>query len=386
MIWVPPAFRERPYARARFVETVEWALAAHPFYKSRFTQPVDYIPRLTRPEVAANNDALLAGRPQTGATSGSTGLPVRISWSGAKATSNQAANDQFAALMGGPLPRVRLVSLVGQPPNSPELMDICEPLAAQVAFIEKRRRDAGIRALVTYPTNAVLLAEWLAERGRAFDFIERIVLFAEPWEPDDFVCIQRGFPNARVWSTYSCSELGFIAYTCPNNPRRSHVVATEVGVEVNREGDTPAAVGEVGQLVLTDFANRAAPFIRYEIGDLAIPGVCDCGIPTPALEKILGRVRGFLRRPDGSRVMFANVTAQLRDTPGLRQYQVVQPELERLRLRYVPDEGTEERVLLAEITRLIHQFLGAKPTIEFERVDTIERGANGKLHLTICEV
>ncbi len=386
MVWTPPAFADRPYARERFAATIKWALDHHPFYQQRFENPAEYIPRLTRPQVAINNDALLAGNIQTGVTSGSTGLPVRIAWGAAKAEDNAAANWNLAKAMGGPLPRARIISLVEQTPDSRDAIDICEPIPSQIAFIEKRQRHDGIRALVTYPTNALLLADWLIEHNRTLDFIERIVLYAEPWDVDNTAQLLAGFPGAKIWSTYSCSELGLVAYTCPHNQRMSHIVARSVGVEVNREGDIPAANGEVGNLVLTDFVNRTAPFIRYEIGDLAIPGVCECGIEAPALEKILGRVRGFLRRADGSRVMFANVSAELEVTPGLRHYQIIQTALDELRFRYVPAAKVDETALQETVTGLLFSYIGGTPRIDFERVDAIERAANGKLHFTICEV
>ena len=60
---------------------------------------------------------------------------------------------------------------------------------------------------------------------------------------------------------------------------------------INPETLQPAALGEIGEMVVTTLRKEAAPLIRYRTRDLTrlIPGRCGCGNILPRHDKILGR-------------------------------------------------------------------------------------------------
>ncbi len=106
--------------------------------------------------------------------------------------------------------------------------------------------------------------------------------------------------GVRIEDSYSSQECGVIAVQCPEG--LYHVMAESVLVEVLDDAGQPCQAGQSGRLVITDLRNFASPVIRYEIGDIAVRGgPCRCGLQLPTLERILGRNRNLVARPDGSR-------------------------------------------------------------------------------------
>lgn len=385
-IYIPETFRPRPYATTHFRRIVSWVLANHPWYRQRISDPSLPIPLLTRDDILDNNEALLNGHPQTGSTSGSTGVPVRFSWSRERSRREQASAQLLLNWLGGRLPRTRIVRIKDGKTDA-DLFDVRRPVEEQMAFIMRRYREHQAVSLVTYPTNAENLCRFVLENNLDMSFVKRFSCFAETFEPHHEGLIKQAFPNAQLNSTYSSTELGSIAVRCPHAPRFHHIMAHNLGVEILDEDGMPCADGQVGKVVITDYFNRNSPFIRYDIGDLAAPGNCPCGTTRlPALQTILGKVRGALKGLDGKPIMFSHINVVLRDIPGLRQYQVIQEELDKIRFRYVASEGFAEQDIHAAVTAGLYDFIGFQPQIEFLKETIIPRDPNGKFYESICKV
>ncbi|MEH6544772.1 MAG: hypothetical protein V7721_12620 [Porticoccaceae bacterium] len=385
-LYIPETFRSRPYATQHFQQIVQWALANHPFYQARISDPSQPIPLLTRDDILDNNDALLNGHPQTGSTSGSTGVPVRFSWSQQRNKREHLSGDLLIRWLGGRLPRSRIVR-VKEGMVEDDVFDVRRPAEEQIDFILQRYRDHQAVSLVTYPTNAENLCRFVLENNLDMSFVKRFSCFAETFETHHEQLIKQAFPNAQLNSTYSSTELGSIAVRCPHEPNFHHIMAHNMGVEILDEDGMPCADGQVGRVVITDYFNRNSPFIRYDIGDLAAPGTCPCGkTKLPALQTILGKVRGALKGLDGKPIMFSHVNVVLRDISNLRQYQVIQESLDNIRFRYVANKGARKKGIETAVTAALHDFIGFEPKIEFEKEKIIERDPNGKFYESICRV
>lgn len=385
-IWIPESFLNRPHARRHFAAIVDWASQHHPFYRRHIAHPDRGVPILHRAHAQAENELLLNGHAPTGHTSGSTGFPLQIAWSPEKTMQQRQVNQRFQNLMGGPLPRVRLIGML--PDHvAPDAMLVGSPLDEQLAFIEAHRRERGIRAIVTYPTNAVNLARAICDQHADYSYIERIVCFSEAIDDNDREQIQAAFPNARIWSTYSSKEVGMIAFQCPHDSRYHHTDAVHLGVEVLDPDDQPCAPGTPGRAILTDYLNPFSPFIRYDIGDYVEAGECPCGqFPGLALRRVIGKQRGALKRANGEPVMFASIAARLRDVPGLLQYQVIQESLTTLTVRYVVASEADEAQVQHRCRHELIEFLGFEPVMQFVRESRIDREPSGKFHASICRV
>ena len=90
---------------------------------------------------------------------------------------------------------------------------------------------------------------------------------------------------------------------------------------------------------MTDLSNLAAPVIRYELGDYAIPGTpCPCGRGLPVLERILGRRRGMMTTRDGERQWPIALFRRYRAIAPVTQYQMIQHAADRFELRVATPE------------------------------------------------
>lgn len=383
---IPKSFQDRPYACERFQQIVDYAREHNPFYQKWLEDP-DNVPILERKIFLENNDDILNGKPSNGKTSGSTGVPVRYIHAPRRARIGQKDTRQFIKDLGGKLRCLRIVykrNPTKKEKGDPNLLDVKTLIPKQIEYILKRRQEDSITAITTYPSNADMLAQAILDQGIDVSWVERFGLFSENVEPFQMEMVKRAFPNARVWTSYSSMEFGMIAYQCQHEPDYHHIMAHRLGVEVLREDeDEPAEDGERGRVVITDYENRMSPFIRYEIGDFAVKGICPCGkSDLPALTNIYGKVRGALIHRDGKRHLFADISYDLRDLPGMRQYQVIQDAIEDFTVNINAAKPLDE-----EVCAIFMNHFGYLPKeLKIEYMDEIPKGDNGKFYHSICRV
>jgi len=382
---VPESFRERPYARRHYETIAAWAAQHHPFYRRMAASNTPEFPVLTRRDVQDDNELLLNGFPETARTSGSIATPVRVSWSKERLRMDDDDTRAYLRWLGGRLPDIRIIAAALHEAGAGTL-DIATPLPEQFDFIQRRQREAGACALVTYPSNLELLCRHVLEQGLDMSFMRRIVCLSEVYEPWLDELAAQAFPNAARSVTYSAVEVGAIAFRCPHRPEYYHVAAHKLGVEFLDEEGRPCREGEPGQVVVTDYWNRRSTFIRYALGDIAAPATCGCGrIATPAMAGIAGKVRGALKDAAGRPVLFSGLSPLFRDSPEIRQFQVVQPALGHFVIRYVPRADAPLEPFFERVRLRFAQVFGGTPRVDFEPHGQIARSAGGKFHASICQ-
>jgi phenylacetate-CoA ligase len=89
--------------------------------------------------------------------------------------------------------------------------------------------------------------------------------------------------SPRVADVYSAAEVGNIAIQCPTNKEAYHIMEN-INVEILDDMDQPTNIGRV---VVSDLSSSYLH--RYDIGDYAELGKCNCGRGLPVIKKILGR-------------------------------------------------------------------------------------------------
>jgi phenylacetate-CoA ligase len=325
-------------------------------------------------------------------TSGSTGIPVRahttaltrILWNALTLREHLWQQRQFMKRLG--IVRARppndrpqegrdqtswgppVAQLYRTGPAS--VLHVGYPLEVIVTWL--RRFDPHY--LLTYPSVAEGLLEALGPGGKPAA-LEEIRLFSEPLD----AALEARLTSAwgvRLSNNYSANEVGHIAFRC-REQGALHVQSESIHVELLRDDGSPCAVGETGRVVLTPLHNLATVLIRYEIGDYATWGEpCACGRTLPVIREVLGRVRNFARRPDGSR-FWPVALHKLRAIEAIRQSQWVQTGLETIELRLVlsrPLTGDEEQ----QATGIAQQLLKHPFNIVIVPVESIPRGPTGK--------
>lgn len=149
--------------------------------------------------------------------------------------------------------------------------------------------------LFIQPSIAYILASFIADNSlRLPPSVKYIELIGEHAFEKYRKFIEQVF-EVPTSNMYGCTETNGIAYECPK--RKFHILAQNVAVEVLNKELSPVGYGEAGDICLTSMCNTAMPFIRYIPGDRVVlyPGdTCDCGMTTPVLELIAGRLGEFI--------------------------------------------------------------------------------------------
>jgi phenylacetate-coenzyme A ligase PaaK-like adenylate-forming protein len=385
-IVLPEWYRERPDARQRYAAIARWAGQQHPFYRKHAPASGYAHPILTRQIVQADNDLLLNGHPETARTSGSAATPVRVCWGRERTRREKADTQWMLSTLGGRHVASQIVSTLVRAASECTL-EVSSPAQAQVEFLQRRWQEHGACALLTYPTNLELLARHILDAGLDFSFMRRVTCLSETYESEHDRLLRAAFPNAQAHVTYSCVEVGLIASRCPHRPENYHVLAGKLGVEVLDSDGLPCREGELGRIVVTDYHNRATPFIRYALGDMAVATTCDCGrIDLPALTSIAGRQQGVFRTRAGRRIIFTLFSPMFRDSPEIGQYQVLQDDYERFTVRCVPRPGADLAPLRERVQRRFETEFGAEVQVEYELLDFIPRSPGGKYFVGICRM
>jgi phenylacetate-CoA ligase len=239
---------------------------------------------------------------------------------------------------------------------------------------------------IAYANSLYLYARFLEETGGDWHRPQAVITSAEYLDPERRAVIERVL-GCRVFDRYGSRETGVIASECDAHDGL-HQCAETLYLEFARDGRA-VAPGEQGRLLVTDLANPAMPFIRYEIGDVGAPhagGPCACGRGLPRMEMAGGRVTDFLLTPEGGIVSGAALTIYLiANAPGVVQAQLVQEVRDRILIRLVPgdDYGDATHAFFAE---QIPRFFGTGMRYDVEEVAEIPSEASGKHRFSICKL
>lgn len=183
--------------------------------------------------------------------------------------------------------------------------------------------------------------------------------------------------GTTVLDVYGCTEVKEVAWECPAR-EGYHLNADWIYVEADE--------ADGGRLLITTLYNRAMPLLRYEVGDtgLILDRPCSCGRGLPLIRPTLGRSVDYLALPDGNRLAPYSLTCAVEAIEGMRQYQFVQTELDRIELRVVPNDdfGDASRDALHAALRPILP----RVRVSIETVPSIASEPSGKFRIVQSRV
>ncbi len=234
--------------------------------------------------------------------------------------------------------------------------------------------------LYGYASSMAALAEGVLRLGRGDLKLRVAITNSEALFPHQRERIAAAF-QCPVRETYGMGETVAAASECGGGTLHQW---PEVGI-IELMADGHPAAGAGGELVGTGLLNDDMPLIRYRVGDsgrLAHPGAgCACGRTLPVIAGLDGRTNDLLVTRDGRRVYWLNPVFY-----GLpvREAQIVQERLDRLRVRYVPTLGFSVNAA-GEIVSRLRARMGAVE-VELEEVAAVPRSAAGKLRAVVSEL
>jgi len=254
------------------------------------------------------------------------------------------------------------------------------PLKDQVELLQKENPEV----LMGYPSRLSLIAQAISDSSIPGITPRLIFTNSETLNDKSKKDIVAAFGVQPV-NVYDCWEFANIAWECERH-EGLHINSDLFYVEIG--GASGNASGkEPGEFIITDFFNRAMPFIRYASGDMGIKTdrMCSCGRGLPLIEKVIGRTV--------EKMIFSDGTAQIPTTPiaqiminmtGIREYQTVQYKKGEIEMRVVPDERYTPDTPDKLKQRLYEVFPLEKVVIT--SVDAISRTPAGKLKTFISHI
>jgi phenylacetate-CoA ligase len=411
---LPPEERQSAQWQ-KLVRLVEHAWNQSPFYRKRFSAigfaPGDLkrwedfrrLPILSKKDIAENLNEIISGNSNREKllprkTSGSTGVSLnffvdeaefqfkrgvqlyRDQWTGWKLGEWKAmvwGNPAYLYSLRG---RLRNVLLERQ--FSLDTLKMDEAMMEAFASEVFRRKPT---MLFGHAHSLYLFAcFWQRRQLPAFRFRGILSTAMVLHEHERSVC--ESVFASPVFNRYGCEEVSLIASECESH-EGLHVNSDALIVEVMKD-HRPAQAGETGRVLVTDLCNRVMPFIRYEVGDTAVPSdrVCSCGRTYPLLKQITGRVADYLKTPEGEWISGISLTENFATLiPGLHQVQIIQEEPDFLRLRTVRGRDFND-ASVQHITELIQQRFGPRMKFAIEYIDAIKPEPSGKYRFSIYRV
>ncbi|HEU4628909.1 MAG TPA: hypothetical protein VFS08_04160 [Gemmatimonadaceae bacterium] len=328
-------------------------------------------------------------------TSGTTGTPIHTYWSVDELRQSLALREIRSARWAGTSfrrPRATFSGRMVEPDptsagpyyryNAAERQVYFSPfhLRPDTArrYVDALRRHR-VEWLTGYAVSYFLLAQLILEQGLAVPPLRAVITTSEKVAPGMRAVMERAF-GCRVYEEYSTVENALFVSECAHG--RLHSSPDVAVVEILRPDGTPCAPEEPGEVVVTCFARQLQPLVRYRLGDVAAWAAepCPCGRAMPVLHEVVGRVEDVVVAADGRRmVRFHGVFV---DQPHVREGQIVQEALTRIRVKVVPAAGygpADE----ADLARRVQQRLGHDMQVIVEPVAEIPRTAAGKMRAVV---
>jgi phenylacetate-CoA ligase len=388
---------------------LNWTFRSVPYYQEKYRkagvaladirtrEDFSRLPVLTRAEINENRDRLCStefrGKLLAHATGGSSGTPTRFfrtiesydwrtaakdrvySWSGWR------PGEKAAYLWGAPVGKVaRSQALKTRAFDWFQNQLIINTFSQSDELWERVRiriQRYRPKVIVGYVSSLAAFAEFLLRRGIAIPHIEAVIAAAEPlFTPMRERIVQA--LQAPVFNTYGCREFMSLAGECENH-EGLHINAENVLLETALPADAGAS-----QVLVTDLHNYGMPFVRYDIGDMAVldDSPCTCGRGLPRIKWIEGRVLDAIRTVDGRTVPGEFFPHILKDIPEIAQYRVEQDRIDHIVILAVLQadlSDTSRALLQREITKV---FAG-KMHWEVRPVTEIPRLPSGKRRITV---
>ena len=385
------AYREVPYYQRLLDE--------HQLQPNRIQSPEDYarIPCLTKDIIRSRFAELQPRRQGRGvkrvSSGGSTGSPVTVLVDPVRAAFTDAARlrthrwfgvDMGArelVLWGSPIELGRqdhLRSLRDRLLNS-RLVSAFDLGAEGLDRCSELLRRYRPEKLYGYASALALLASGLLRRGRLGPSpgVRAVFATAEPLYDFQRRLIEQAF-GCPVSVEYGCRDGGLVAMQCPSGSL--HIAAEGMMVEVMPEE------GGRGELVLSNLESWAMPIIRYRTGDVGAlhRDICACGRGLPVLGSVEGRRTDFLVTPSGKVMHALAAIYVLREEPTVRQFQIIQEEVDHVSVRIVPDGELTTAARQRVLSGLSGLFDG-EATIDIELTSEIAH-ASGKHRYVISHV
>jgi len=194
--------------------------------------------------------------------------------------------------------------------------------------------------------------------------------------------------DCKVYETYGANEGLMLA--SQKDLDYMYIMSPCVYLEILNDQGEEVQDGEMGHVVVTSLIAKSMPLIRYKLGDLAIKlpkskYPADRDLKLPILEKVVGRETDLVLTPNGHKMIVHSFTGIFNKYPSILQFCVIQSELEKIEIQYIPTDEFQKDHLIQIETKIL-DFLKDDLKIDFKEVDFIPPTKSGKPQIIISEL
>lgn len=188
--------------------------------------------------------------------------------------------------------------------------------------------------------------------------------------------------RVKIVDTYGCAEGLLMA--CKQDLEYYYIMSPHVFIEIVDDNGAPVEDGKMGHVLVTSLTNKAMPLIRYQLGDLAIklPKALYPEKrlkPYPLLQKVIGRETDIVKTTKGITLNVHSFTGVLEYFQEIKQYKIVQNNLEGIVIEYIVDDPQNfDNCILETIKQKLNTLTHHCLEITFRKVIDIKPTKSGK--------
>jgi phenylacetate-CoA ligase len=240
-----------------------------------------------------------------------------------------------------------------------------------------------------YTSSLVLFARYIIQQGitlkESCPTLLAVFTTSEVCDDIDRKIMEQGF-GVKVVNEYGAAELDLIAV---QDVEGDWLLNYEtLYVEILDDAGMPVPPGVEGRVVITSLFNKAMPFIRYELGDMAVLSDRQKG-PYKILEKVSGRINDVAILPSGKKapgLTFYYISKSLLEQGGiLKEFIIRQTAIDQFTFEYVADRMLTKAEEL-QVQKAMDKYLEPGLIANFEHRDVITRTKAGKLKHFYSEI
>jgi len=249
-----------------------------------------------------------------------------------------------------------------------------------IPFYIEAIKKYKIAYLLGYVSSIYNLANEGLKQGLNLPKFKVVITNAEPLYAHQKEVIEKAF-SCKAIETFSACEFSFGSN---QNLEGKMYIWPEAGfVEVLDESGNIKPSGK-GQLIISGFLNKAMPLIRYKLGDSATINTGQTGsLNYDYFEEITGRTDDMVVTSDGKFV--GRLDPVFKSNIKIKESQIIQEDYSKFTVRIVPDQGFTDKDTESIVQRL-RDRVGKEAEVNFEILDQIPRGPNGKFKAVISKI
>lgn len=188
--------------------------------------------------------------------------------------------------------------------------------------------------------------------------------------------------GCKCFSRYSNEENGIIGQDDIKNNVFLNNRASYIVEILKFDSNQPAAVGEIGRVVITDLFNYAMPMVRYDTGDAGSwVEIEQGGVTRRAIGNFSGRAVDMIFDCEGNQISPHAITNGMWRFEGVKQFQFIQKGKKDYFIRINRGSVFDKKELLG----VLHSIVGEAANIRLEEVDDIPILASGKRRYIVNE-